>query len=80
MRLLLLRREGICGRPTLLLRKPQPSQLGNFSYQPALLQPGRHGTREHRLTLALRGWLLEPVQGPWPARAGCSIPADSANG
>ena len=63
VRLLLLRRDGICGRPTLLLRKPQPSQLGNFSYQPALLQPGRHGTREHRLTLALWGWLLEPVQG-----------------
>ena len=63
VRLLLLQRDGIYGRPTLLLRKPGSSQLGSFSYQPALLQPGRHGTREHRLTLALWGWLLEPVQG-----------------
>ena len=47
VRLLLLRRGSLRGRPTLLLRTSESSLLGGFSYQPALLQPGRHGTREH---------------------------------
>jgi len=63
---LLLRRGPWRGRPTLLLRRPGASRLGAFGYVPVLLQPGRHGTREHRLTLAFWGRLLEPVLGRSP--------------
>ncbi len=63
IRQMLLQHGRLLGRPTLLLRRPKASQLGNFSYQPALLQPGRHGTREHRLTLAFWGRLVEHHQG-----------------
>jgi hypothetical protein len=58
VRQLLLQHQELRGRPTLLLRQGGQSRLGAFSYQPALLQPGRHGTREHRLTLGCwnRGW------------------------
>ena len=66
VRLLLLRRGALRGRPTLLLRSSEPSRLGAFSYQPALLQPGRHGTREHRLTLSYWALLLEPLLGSSP--------------
>jgi uncharacterized protein len=62
----LLRRGPWRGRPTLLLRRPGDSRLGTFGYVPVLLQPGRHGTREHRLTLAFWGRLLEPVLGRSP--------------
>ena len=62
----LLRRGPWRGRPTLLLRRPGDSRLGSFGYVPVLLQPGRHGTREHRLTLAFWGRLLEPLLGRSP--------------
>ena len=63
IRQLLLQQGNLRGRPTLLLQRPQASQLGAFSYQPVLLQPGRHGTREHRLTLAFWGRLVANYQG-----------------
>jgi uncharacterized protein len=63
VRQLLLQHQELRGRPTLLLRQGGQSRLGAFSYQPALLQPGRHGTREHRLTLGFWGLLLEPLLG-----------------
>ena len=66
VRQLLLHNGSLRGRPTLLLRHNQPSRLGNFSYKPVLLQPGRHGTREHRLTLGLWALLLEPLLGEAP--------------
>ena len=68
VRLLLLRRGSLRGRPTLLLRTSESSLLGGFSYQPALLQPGRHGTREHRLTLSYWSLLLEPLLGECPSQ------------
>ena len=58
----LLQHGKLRGRPTLLLRLPQSNPPGAVSYQPVLLQPGRHGTREHRLTLALWGRLWAHYQ------------------
>ena len=68
VRLLLLQRGSLRGRPTLLLRQPKASKLGRFSYEPALLQPGRHGTREHRITLSFWALLLEPLLGEMPGQ------------
>ncbi len=49
--------------PSLLERIQGKSIWGDFSYRPVLGRQGRRVTREHRLSLAINGLLLEHLQG-----------------
>ncbi|MEB3331022.1 MAG: TM0106 family RecB-like putative nuclease [Synechococcaceae cyanobacterium] len=54
-------------QPSLLERVPGASRWGGHAYRPVLARQGRRLTREHRLQLALWGWLLaEHQQAPVP--------------
>lgn len=53
--------------PPLLQKVPGASRWGAHAYRPVLARQGRNLTREHRLMLALWGWLLaEHQQGEVP--------------
>ncbi len=49
--------------PQLLQKINGQSIWGNFAYRPVIARQGRRITREHRLSLALTGFLLESIQG-----------------
>lgn len=48
--------------PPLLQKVSGSSRWGGHAYRPVLARQGRNLTREHRLTLALWGWMLAELQ------------------
>lgn len=55
--------KDLIGHPPLLQKIDGKSCFGNYSYRPVIVRQGRKITREHRLTLALWGILLEECHG-----------------
>jgi predicted RecB family nuclease len=55
--------------PPLLQKVPGSSRWGAHAYRPVLARQGRNLTREHRLVLALWGWMLADHQGGEVPRA-----------
>ncbi len=49
-------------RPLILQKIKGHSSFGDFSYRPVIAKQGKRTTREHRLSLALWGRLLENLQ------------------
>ena len=58
--------------PPLLQRVDGRSRWGDFAYRPVIARQGRRLTREHRLTLALVGRLLETLQAA-PVAEGLAV-------
>ena len=58
----LIKNRIIKGNLPILKKTSGESIWGNFSYQPVLARQGRKITREHKLTLAMKGLLLKNLQ------------------
>ncbi len=58
--------EEVLGRPTLLVRKEEPSALGDWSYIPVLVKRRHVLRKEDHLHVGWQGWLLAAVQGSIP--------------
>ncbi len=58
--------EGIVGHPTLLVRKDQPSALGEWSYIPVLVKRRHVLRKEDHLHVGWQGWLLSNIQDLMP--------------
>ncbi len=72
-----LKREGpqnlsLETHPPLLLRTKGESIWGDYAYCPVISRQGKRITKEHRLSLAINGYLLESVQGT-PVHEGLAI-------
>ena len=55
--------QRIEGTPLLLKKIKGESRWGNFSYIPVIVKKGKYITKEHRLLLAIYGYLLDELQG-----------------
>ncbi len=59
--------EGLLAQPTLLVRKEEPSLLGEWSYSPVLVKRRQVLRKEDHLHVGWQGLLLSRVQGRMPS-------------
>ncbi|MDB9313601.1 TM0106 family RecB-like putative nuclease [Spirulina sp. CS-785/01] len=56
----------LVGHPTLLVKQPYPSQLGEWSYIPVNVKLGKRPKTEYKVVAAFHGYLLQQIQGFCP--------------